>query len=124
MQILRGELYIGTSIGEVVTTYLGEINRLDDAILELTVLSDNEIPTDDAAATQYYVVFRSIELKGIRQKAETEDGIKFRVKLPSSILLKANTYEGQLVILHDDDYTFRRVSSNIFSFKVNKLLED
>ena len=123
MQILKGELYIGTSIGEVVTTYLGEINRLDDAILELTVLSDNEIPTDDAAA-QYYVVFRSIELKGIRQKAETEDGIKFRVKLPSSILLKADIYEGQLVILHDDDYTFRRVSSNIFSFKVNKLLED
>lgn len=124
MQILKGELYIGTSIGEVVTTYLGEINRLDDAILELTVLSDNEIPTDDAAATQYYVVFRSLELKAIRQKAETEDGIKFRVKLPSRVLLKANIYEGQLVILHDDDYTFRRVSSNVFSFKVNKLLED
>ena len=123
MQILKGEIYIGTSVGEVSSTYIGEINRLDDAILELTVLSDNEIPTD-AAATQYYVVFRSIELKGIRQKAETEDGIKFRVKLPSSILLKANIYEGQLVILHDDDYTFRRVSSNIFSFKVNKLLED
>ena len=123
MQILRGNIYIGTSIDGVVPTYLGEINRLDDAILELTVLSDNEIPTDDAA-TQYYVVFRSIELKGIRQKAETEDGIKFRVKLPSSILLKADIYEGQLVILHDDDYTFRRVSSNIFSFKVNKLLED
>lgn len=122
MQILRGNIYIGTSIGEVVTTYLGEINRLDDAILELTVLSDNELPTD--AAAQYYVVFRSIELKGIRQKAETEDGIKFRVKLPSRVLLKANIYEGQLVILHDDDYTFRRVSSNIFSFKVNKLLED
>ena len=115
MQILRGNIYIGTSIGEVVTTYLGEINRLDDAILELTVLSDNELPTKDA--TQYYVVFRSIELKGIRQKAETEDGIKFRVKLPSRVLLKANIYEGQLVILHDDDYTFRRVSSNIFSFK-------
>ena len=123
MQILRGNIYIGTSIGEVVTTYLGEINRLDDTILELTVLSDNELPTDDAAA-QYYVVFRSIELKGIRQKAETEDGIKFRVKLPSSILLKANTYEGQLVILHDDGCVFRRVSSNVFSFKVNKLLED
>ena len=123
MQILRGNIYIGTSIDGVVPTYLGEINRLDDAILELTVLSDNEIPTDDAA-TQYYVVFRSIELKGIRQKAETEDGIKFRVKLPSSILLKADIYEGQLVILHDDDYTFRRVSSNVFSFKVNKLLED
>lgn len=124
MQILRGNIYIGTSIGEVVTTYLGEINRLDDAILELTVLSDNELPTNDAAATQYYVVFRSLELKAIRQKAETEDGIKFRVKLPSRVLLKANIYEGQLVILHDDDYTFRRVSSNIFSFKVNKLLED
>ena len=123
MQILKGEIYIGTSVGEVSSTYIGEINRLDDAILELTVLSDNEIPTD-AAATQYYVVFRSIELKGIRQKAETEDGIKFRVKLPSSVLLKANTYEGQLVILHDDGYTFRRVSSNVFSFKVNKLLED
>ena len=123
MQILKGEIYIGTSVGEVSSTYIGEINRLDDAILELTVLSDNEIPTD-AAATQYYVVFRSIELKGIRQKAETEDGIKFRVKLPSRVLLKANTYEGQLVILHDDGYTFRRVSSNIFSFKVNKLLED
>ena len=122
MQILKGELYIGTSIDGVVPTYLGEINRLDDAILELTVLSDNELPTD--AAAQYYVVFRSIELKGIRQKAETEDGIKFRVKLPSRVLLKANIYEGQLVILHDDDYTFRRVSSNIFSFKVNKLLED
>lgn len=123
MQILKGEIYIGTSIDGVVPTYIGEINRLDDAILELTVLSDNEIPTDDAAA-QYYVVFRSIELKGIRQRVEAIDGIKFRVKLPSSILLKANTYEGQLVILHDDDYTFRRVSSNIFSFKVNKLLED
>lgn len=123
MQILRGNIYIGTSIGEVVTTYLGEINRLDDAILELTVLSDNEIPTDDAAA-QYYVVFRSLELKAIRQKVETADGIRFRVKLPSSVLLKADTYEGQLVILHDDGYTFRRVSSNVFSFKVNKLLED
>lgn len=124
MQILRGNIYIGTSVGEVSSTYLGEINRLDDAILELTVLSDNEIPTDDAAATQYYVVFRSIELKGIRQRVEAIDGIKFIVKLPSSILLKANTYEGQLVILHDDGCVFRRVSSNIFSFKVNKLLED
>ena len=122
MQILRGNIYIGTSIDGVVPTYLGEINRLDDAILELTVLSDNEIPTD--AAAQYYVVFRSIELKGIRQRVEAIDGIKFRVKLPSSILLKANTYEGQLVILHDDGCVFRRVSSNIFSFKVNKLLED
>lgn len=123
MQILKGEIYIGTSVGEVSSTYIGEINRLDDAILELTVLSDNEIPTDDAA-TQYYVVFRSIELKGIRQRVEAIDGIKFRVKLPSSVLLKADTYEGQLVILHDDGYTFRRVSSNVFSFKVNKLLED
>ena len=122
MQILKGELYIGTSIDGVVPTYLGEINRLDDAILELTLLSDDELPTD--AAAQYYVVFRSIELKGIRQKVETADGIRFRVKLPSSVLLKADLYEGQLVILHDDDYTFRRVSSNIFSFKVNKLLED
>lgn len=122
MQILRGNIYIGTSIDGVVPTYIGAINRLDDAILELTVLSDNELPTKDAA--QYYVVFRSLELKSIRQKVETADGIRFRVKLPSSVLLKADLYEGQLVILHDDDYTFRRVSSNVFSFKVNKLLED
>ena len=122
MQILKGEIYIGTSVGEVSSTYIGAINRLDDAILELTLLSDNELPTKDAA--QYYVVFRSLELKAIRQKVETADGIRFRVKLPSSVLLKADTYEGQLVILHDDGYTFRRVSSNVFSFKVNKLLED
>lgn len=123
MQILKGNIYIGTSIGEVVPTYLGEINRLDDAILELTLLSDDELPIKDA---QYYVVFRRLDLKTIRQVCETTDGIKVRVKFPSSVLLKADTYEGQLIILYtnEDGYTTGRVSSNIFSFKVNKLLED